>query len=608
MKQILLKNVILFMAVCGLFSCQEYEIGEVPTTKAATETYEGTLYAYLADKDAHPQVTFDSLLFLIDSLPGLKDSLERHVPMTVFAIPDPCFEKALYALNRYRSSYELGDELSLKDFLIEPFTVWDTIINQITTEEFDTIVVARNYDYRRLLDSLVCSYCFDGEYTMQNISEVGGAVEPVALTFGHQMRMEAGRISASGAEELGSRYMRLVETSGSKVTTQWVNAEVETFNLATSNAWVHILSKEHEFGFNNFEQLFYNYGNEKNKVCWYMGIVVVGVLQQSCVDKFVPESLDAFDKDAGFTTTLYRPVLGRNNLISENFSPGNSTQPLTFSITRVVRKDGSEAPELTEEFPVRVWHTPYLGTETSLEEIEAKRGYENRSLLQVREHSGELILWANALSSFVKCAPDSGYVFDIRVTNSGGWKDYTGLRLIPYRERDYEPTNMDETTGIVTEDYVHPTSVSRMYKVGESSLFGLMDPEDINVFFRRDVENESKEYTLTFRFMTKDYQPISPRKFSGTDWGHLVHGFDMEMTDEYVRYKVAYPIPLNDIPTEYTNKDGDKAHVVFRYDRLMNGTQRVASSMSFDFSIYKEGHWEIIFVFSGGDPEFRDNY
>ena len=339
-----------------------------------------------------------------------------------------------------------------------------------------------------------------------------------------------------------------------------------------------------------------------------MGVVVVGMLQQSCVDKFVPESLDAFDKDAGFTTTLYRPVLGRNNLISENFSPGNSTQPLTFSITRVVRKDGSEAPELTEEFPVRVWHTPYLGTETSLEEIEAKRGYENRSLLQVREHSGELILWANALSSFVKCAPDSGYVFDIRVTNSGGWKDYTGLRLIPYRERDYEPTNMDETTGIVTEDYVHPTSVSRMYKVGESSLFGLMEPEDINVFFRRDVENESKEYTLAFRFMTKDYQPISPRKFSGTDWGHLVHGFDMEMTDEYVRYKVAYPIPLNDIPTEYTNKDGDKAHVVFRYDRLMNGTQRVASSMSFDFSIYKEGHWEIIFVFSGGDPEFRDNY
>lgn len=339
-----------------------------------------------------------------------------------------------------------------------------------------------------------------------------------------------------------------------------------------------------------------------------MGVVVTGLLQQSCVDKFLPESLDAFDKDAGFTTTLYRPVLGRNNLLSSNFSAGNSTQPLTFAITRVVHKDGSDVPELTEEFPVRVWKSPYLGTETSLEEIESKRGYENRKLLQVREHSGEIVLWENASSSFVKCNPDSGYVFDIRVTNSGGWKDYTGLRLIPYRERDYEPSNVDETTGIVTEDYVHPLSVRQMYKEEESSMFGLMFPEDVNVFFRRDKENESKDYTLTFRFMTKDYKPIPPGKFASTDWANLVHGFDMEMTDEYVRYKVAYPIPLNDVPTKYTNKEGDKAHVVFRYDRLMNGTSRVASSMDFDFSIYTEGHWEIIFVFSGGNPEFRDNY
>ena len=88
-----------------------------------------------------------------------------------------------------------------------------------------------------------------------------------------------------------------------------------------------------------------------------------------------------------------------------------------------VRHDGSEAPELTNEFPVRVWKSPYLGTETSLEEIEAKRGYENRSLLQVRKHSGEVILWANARSSFVKCDPDSGYIFDIRAVNSGVGKN-----------------------------------------------------------------------------------------------------------------------------------------------------------------------------------------
>lgn len=180
--------------------------------------------------------------------------------------------------------------------------------------------------------------------------------------------------------------------------------------------------------------------------------------------------------------------------------------------------------------------------------------------------------------------------------------------MIPKRERDYEPTSMDELTGVITEDFVHPLSVRGMYKEGTSGFFGVMNEEDIKVYFREDLENTSKDNTLTFRFMTKDYEPISPRKFSRTDWTNLVHGFDMEMTDDYVRYKVAYPIPLYELPTRYTNKDGDKAHVVFSYDRLMRGTYRVRASMAFDFAIYKEGHWEIIFVFSEGNPEFRDNY
>ncbi len=347
---------------------------------------------------------------------------------------------------------------------------------------------------------------------------------------------------------------------------------------------------------------------QRNNICAWWAVAMGGCVLQSCVDNFLPESLDSFDKDAAFTQTMYRPVLGRDNVASDNFSAGNSTQPFTFTISRVVRHDGSEAPELTDEFPVRVWKSPYLGTETSLEEIEAKRGYENRSLLQVRKHSGEVILWANARSSFVKCDPDSGYIFDIRAVNSGGWKEYTGFRLIPKRERDYEPMNMDELTGVITEDFVHPLSVQGMYKEGTSGFFGVMNEEDIKVYFRENLENTSKDNTLTFRFMTKDYEPISPRKFSKTDWTNLLHGFDMEMTDDYVRYKVAYPIPLNELPTRYTNKEGDKAHVVFAYDRLMRGTYRVRASMAFDFAIYKEGHWDIIFVFSGGNPEFRDNY
>ena len=48
--------------------------------------------------------------------------------------------------------------------------------------------------------------------------------------------------------------------------------------------------------------------------------------------------------------------------------------------------DGSPAPELEEYYPVRVWKKPYLGTEKSIEEINAKRGTEYRRLFDVRKN------------------------------------------------------------------------------------------------------------------------------------------------------------------------------------------------------------------------------
>ena len=65
----------------------------------------------------------------------------------------------------------------------------------------------------------------------------------------------------------------------------------------------------------------------------------------SCVDKYLPDSLGAFIRDVNYRTTkLYRPQLRKNTLMSDNFSSGNSTLPLTFEISRIVRADGSPAP------------------------------------------------------------------------------------------------------------------------------------------------------------------------------------------------------------------------------------------------------------------------
>lgn len=331
---------------------------------------------------------------------------------------------------------------------------------------------------------------------------------------------------------------------------------------------------------------------------------LISLMTTSCVNEFVPDELDAFDKDAMFSQTVYRPTLGRTTVFTDNFMAGNSTQPLTFTILDVRHADGTPAPELTTDYPVKVWKKPYLGTEKSLEEIEAKRATEYMPLLQVRKHSGEIVVHAETASSFVRISPDEGYLFDVRAENSGGYKEFADLKIVPVREMNYEPNNIDEETGIVTQDYVHPLSVTNMFKLGGTQR--QLTTDDVQVWFRENKELPASPTTLTFRFLGDDMKPINPAKFKQTDWAGLLHGFNMQMTDEYVRYEVAYPMPLVNVSSDYTDKTGEKQHVRFAFDRIVRNNMRLTASMSFDFAIYKEGNWEIVFVFSGGTPDFED--
>jgi len=342
------------------------------------------------------------------------------------------------------------------------------------------------------------------------------------------------------------------------------------------------------------------------------GLLIAGFCSFcSCMDKYLPEQMDAFDSKAGYTQTMYRPVLGRTTVFNNNFNTGSSTLPFTFEITGIMRSDGSPAPELTEFYPVTVWKTPYFGNEKSLVEIEAKRDIEYRQLFQVRKHTGEFIMWSDAKSSFVQCAPLGGYIFDVLAQNSGGYKYFTKFNLIPVREIDFEPSNTLET-GNSVQEYVTPATVNqvRFEKSGEGGDGGdgfrnyYMTTEDIQVFFRNITDNQEEEKTLTFRFFGPDYQPIHPDRFNLTDWETLVHGFDMEKTGEYVRYKVAYPIPLVNLITDYTNRTGDRANVVFSWDYMPMVGYRSVASISMDFAIYTQGRWEMIFVFANGYPMF----
>src|SRR5690554_5854200 len=75
---------------------------------------------------------------------------------------------------------------------------------------------------------------------------------------------------------------------------------------------------------------------------WMTGVALCFFLHTtSCVNDLLPDTQEAFDRETNYTQQIYRPVLGRTTLFSNNFESGNSTLPFTFEITRIVKADGS---------------------------------------------------------------------------------------------------------------------------------------------------------------------------------------------------------------------------------------------------------------------------
>ena len=95
-------------------------------------------------------------------------------------------------------------------------------------------------------------------------------------------------------------------------------------------------------------------------------------------------------------------------------------------------------------------------------------------------------------------------------------------------------------------------------------------------------------------------------KFNQTKWDELIHGFNKEMGADYVKYDVVYPMPLVQVPSKYTNSEGNLLKLRFAYDRITAMGYRLDSYFEIEFGIYKEAHWEVIVVFAEGAPEFRD--
>jgi hypothetical protein len=335
-----------------------------------------------------------------------------------------------------------------------------------------------------------------------------------------------------------------------------------------------------------------------NKYLSLVGLVLLSMIIITACKKNIPDPRLSLGNDSQFTISTYTPILGRNTLFSDNFFIGSSAVPLDFKIVNMRRFTGEPAPELTEYFPVQVWKSAYDGTEKSVAEIEAKRKTENHQLFEIREHSGQFLMWNKANSNFVRAQPDSGYVFDVEVANSGGRRYFKNMKLRPFKERAFEPSNLNLTTGQATSTGVFPSLIGslRGEKTGR-----FLSPFDIEVQFKK---NNAPGNSLSFKFIDTLQQVIDPNKFAATDWANVVHGFNMIKNSDSVKYEVAYPIPLAAYPTKYTTNGGDRASAVFRYNRQGFGNVRETGLIGMDFNIFEPGNWTIIFWFKTERPKF----
>ncbi len=327
----------------------------------------------------------------------------------------------------------------------------------------------------------------------------------------------------------------------------------------------------------------------------------VVIFSSACKD-LLPVDREEVGSDSRFTQHVYEPILGRTTVFGDNFYKGSTSYPADFKIVNPRRFNGDPAPELKDTFPVLVWDEDalaYTGDESSLAEIQAKRDTEYHAAWEIRPHSGQFVMWASANSSFINVQPDSGYIFDVELKNSGGRRYFRNLKLRPLKAQPYEPNPVDKVLGQGTRTGIHPVSV---VNVAGAHYDRNISAGDIDIFFHRDGDGHS----LRFMFLDTLYHPINPNKFFNTKWGSLIHGFDRKMTDSSVTYQVAYPIPLTERKTKYTTQDGKMAHVEFWYSRIGFGHIRLNSMIAFNFKIYQPGDWTITLVFNRDNPKFKD--
>ncbi len=178
--------------------------------------YDGTALQYLqAQKN-----TFDSLLFVLNRLPDLKDSLSKK-EVTVFAPTNQSFQAAIKNLNIERKA-QGKSSMYLKDCDL--------------TE----------------LDILTTRYILRGSRTTDSYAPFADGLNLNSIKYAYPMHIQYNKLNASGFVGGGPQSIIFSDPKGSIFEKNWENANTNAVNIKTKNAVVNILAPLHDYGFNEF--------------------------------------------------------------------------------------------------------------------------------------------------------------------------------------------------------------------------------------------------------------------------------------------------------------------------------------------------------------------
>lgn len=257
MNKVLKKMGVLVVLAVLMASCKKYDSPYTDVQLAGETQFDGTILDYL-EQDGAP---FDSMMVVINGIPGLRDSLQNaSTSLTVFAVPNNCFKEAFLRLNNYRHTKQKGANIYLKDLMIAPFTVIET--QPGATPGADPIIIEHPYDYRLQLDSLISRYVFRGALNSAFLTAYAGGMHSQDFQFNYRMNIQFEQQNASGIEGMGRRRLILSDENNTQLAANWDRSESQTIDIKTKNGYIHILNAGHEFGFSKLISQFQNYGNE----------------------------------------------------------------------------------------------------------------------------------------------------------------------------------------------------------------------------------------------------------------------------------------------------------------------------------------------------------